>query len=61
LIAPHIAEECLPLGIDVAVLAPPNAKTHLPAGLSELRATKSLHAPPVRCSVWFGGDPGVLR
>ncbi len=31
-----------------------NDQAHLPARLSELRTPESLHAPPVRCSAWFG-------
>jgi hypothetical protein len=38
--------------------------THSPAGLSEVHVTDSLHAPPIRCSVWFGvtplGDDGPI-
>jgi len=32
----------------------PNNQAHLPVGLSELWTPESLHAPPVRCSGWFG-------
>lgn len=31
-----------------------NDQAHLPAGRGELCVTDNLHAPPVRCSAWFG-------
>src|SRR5262245_27246782 len=34
--------------------ARPNDPAHRPAGRGELHIMKSLHAPPVRCSAWFG-------
>src|SRR4051812_38819776 len=35
----------------------PNDAAHLPGGRGEQRLTKSLQAPPVRCSGWFGSAP----
>lgn len=40
---------------EAAWQATPNDKTQQPAGLGELRISKSARAPPVCCSVLFGG------